>query len=361
MIAFMPQALISTSALTHNLQTITRHLRPSTEVLAAVKANGYGHGAVTIARNLEASGVRWFGVATAAEAIELRHGGIVSNIVIFSPVYQHISELIDYRISLTIASEASLEAIQAAKKPASVHLKVDTGMGRIGLDWQDSVNLFHKARRAGLEIEGIWTHFASSDHEDLSVAKLQLGAFEHFINAVKDIHMPPVIHAANSAAIFSLPQSHFNLVRPGIALYGYHSSPFIASLAPGLKPIMTLSAPITFTKRIKAGTPISYSQLWTAPKDTTIATVRIGYADGYPRLLSNKGEVWVQDRLCPIAGRVCMDQLMVDVGDLEVRLGERVTLFGGQGLDAETLGNRFGTISYDLLTGISPRVERVYE
>jgi alanine racemase len=123
---------------------------------------------------------------------------------------------------------------------------------------------------------------------------------------------------------------------------------------------MTLTAPITFVKKVRAGTPISYSHLWAAPKDTTIATVRIGYADGYPRLLSNKGEVWLHDRLCPIAGRVCMDQLMIDVGDLDVAIGDRVTLFGGQGLDAEILGNRYGTISYDVLTGISPRVERVY-
>lgn len=361
MISSMPQALISTPALSHNLQTILQHLKPSTDMLAAVKANAYGHGAVPVARHLESLGVRWFGVATAAEAIELRHGGISGNILIFSPVYQHIAELIDYNISFTLAGEASLEAIKTAKKPARVHLKVDTGMGRLGLDWQASADLLQKARRSGLEIEGIWTHFASSDDEDLGFAKLQLEHFEHMITAIKDIYTPPLIHAANSAAIFALPQSHFNLVRPGIALYGYHSSPFIAGLEPRLKPVMTLTAPITFIKRVKAGTSISYSQLWKAPQDTTIATVRIGYADGYPRLLSNKGEVWVRDRLCPIAGRVCMDQLMVDIGDLQVAIGDRVTLFGGRGLDAETLGNRFGTISYDLLTGISPRVERIYE
>ena len=233
-------------------------------------------------------------------------------------------------------------------------------MGRLGLNPQEATKLFETILDLGLELEGVWTHFATSDDQDKTFAQTQLENLETLLRAIENAKVQPSIHAANSSAIFALPESHFDMVRPGIALHGYHSSPYIASLEPRLKPVMTLSAPITFIKKVRAGTPISYSHLWLAPKDTTIATVRIGYADGYPRLLTNKGEVWVHDRLCPIAGRVCMDQLMIDVGDLEVSIGDRVTLFGGQGLDAETLGNRFGTISYDLLTGISPRVERVY-
>ena len=157
------------------------------------------------------------------------------------------------------------------------------------------------------------------------------------------------------------PESYFDMVRPGIALYGYHSSPVVAGLEPNLRPALTLTAPVTFVKSVAAGTPISYSSLWHAPQDLSVATVRIGYADGYPRLLSGKAEVLVQGQLRPVAGRVCMDQLMVDAGDLDIAVGDRVTLFGPGELNAETLAGRIGTISYELLTSISPRVERVYE
>jgi alanine racemase len=361
MLKAMPQALVSLSALSHNLSIIRRYLKPQSQILAAVKANAYGHGAVAVAKHLESLGVTWFGVATASEAIELRQGGLKGGILIFSPVYQNIRELVDYGVSLTVAGEESLEVIKASKAKATIHLKVDTGMGRLGLAGQEAVQLAKDIMDANLELEGVWTHFATSDDQDKTFAGQQLEAFEQFLRAIEHQTLQPkIVHCANSSAIFALPHSHFDAVRPGIALHGYHSSPYIATLEPGLKPVMTLSAPITFVKKVKAGTPVSYSHLWIAPKDTTIATVRIGYADGYPRLLTNKGEVWVQDRLCPIAGRVCMDQLLVDVGDLDVAIGDRVTLFGGQGLDAEILGNRYGTISYDVLTGISPRVERVY-
>ncbi len=356
----MPQALISLANLSHNVRIIRNYLKPKTQILAAVKANAYGHGAVAVAKHLESLGVNWFGVATPGEAIELRRGGIYGKILIFSPVYQQIRELVDYEISLTVADQTSLEVIKNAKTPAKIHLKVDTGMGRLGLNPKGASELFETILGSGLELEGVWTHFATSDDQDKTFAQTQLESFEILLRAIENAKVQPSIHAANSSAIFALPESHFDMVRPGIALHGYHSSPYIASLEPRLKPVMTLSAPITFIKKVRAGTPISYSHLWSAPRDTTIATVRIGYADGYPRLLTNKGEVWVHNRLCPIAGRVCMDQLMIDIGDLEVSIGDRVTLFGGQGLDAETLGNRFGTISYDLLTGISPRVERVY-
>jgi alanine racemase len=243
-----------------------------------------------------------------------------------------------------------------------VHLKVDTGMGRLGLQWKEAAELAKTiAKTKNVELEGVWTHFAASDDEDKTFTLEQLENFQHFLNALrKEGIQAKLVHTANSAATLAFPESHFDLVRPGIAVYGYHSSPYTATIEARIKPVMTLTAPITFIKKVKAGTPVSYSRMWTAPKDTTIATVRIGYADGYPRLLTNKGEVWIQNQLRPIAGRVCMDQIMVDVGDLEVQLGERVTLFGPEGIDAETLGNRYGTISYDVLTGISPRVERVY-
>ncbi len=359
----MPQALINLATLSHNISVIRSHVQPSTNILVAIKANAYGHGVAKVGQQLESLSINWFGVATTNEALELRKS-INANILIFSPVYKHIPELADYDIALTVADEHSLEAIKQADvdKKVKVHLKVDTGMARLGLPWQEAADLAKKiVNTTHVELEGVWTHFAASDDEDKTFTLMQLENFQNFLSELRkhDIQ-PKLIHTANSAATLAFPESHFDLVRPGIAVYGYHSSVVTQKLEPRLTPVMTLTAPITFIKKIKAGTPISYSSMWTAPKDTTIATVRIGYADGYPRLLTNKGEVWLHNQLCPVAGRVCMDQIMIDVGDLDVQIGERVTLFGPEGIDAETLGNRYGTISYDVLTGIAPRVERVY-
>lgn len=363
MLNLMPQALVNLKTLSHNIGVIRSYLQPTTHILAAIKANAYGHGMARVGQHLETLGMNWFGVATANEALELRKN-VNANILIFSPVYQNITELVDYDISLTVADEHSLEVIQRAEleKPARVHLKVDTGMGRLGLPWKEAAGLAKKiATTKNVELEGVWTHFAASDDEDRTFTDQQLEQFQSFLAAIrKEGIQPKLVHTANSAATLAFPESHFDLVRPGIAVYGYHSSPVTQKLEPRLTPAMTLTAPITFIKKVKAGTPISYSRMWTALRDTTIATVRIGYADGYSRLLTNKGEVWMHHQLRPVAGRVCMDQIMIDVGDLDVQIGDRVTLFGPEGIDAETLGNRYGTISYDVLTGIAPRVERVY-
>lgn len=363
MLRDMAQALINLSTLTHNIAVIRSYLQPTTNLLVAIKANAYGHGAARVGQHLESLGVNWFGVATAGEALELRKS-VNANILIFSPVYKNITELVDYDIALTVADENSLDVIKQAdvEKKVRVHLKVDTGMGRLGLTWKEAAELAKQiVNTKNVELEGTWTHFAASDDEDKSFTSEQLENFQNFLDTIKreDIE-PKLIHTANSAATLAFPQAHFDLVRPGIAVYGYHSSPVTQKLEPRLTPVMTLTAPITFIKKVKSGTPISYSSMWKASKDTTIATVRIGYADGYPRLLTNKGEVWLQNQLRPVAGRVCMDQIMVDVSDLVISIGERVTLFGPEGIDAETLGNRYGTISYDVLTGISPRVERIY-
>ncbi len=360
----MPTATVSLDALRHNIARIRSHLQPETKLLAAVKANAYGHGAVRVAHHFAACGVTYFGVATAGEALELRAGGVTQPILIFSPVYENIPELVDYGVALTVADTHSLEVVKASGvRGAQVHLKVDTGMGRLGLDWREAVELAkHIDAAENLVLEGVWTHFAASDDGDRAFTLAQLEAFDLFLESLREHRIDPgTVHAANSAGVFAYPEAHFDLVRPGIALYGYHSSEIVAGLEKDLQPALTLSAPVTFVKRVRAGTSISYSSLWTAPRDTTVATVRIGYADGYPRLLTNKGEVGFKGGLKPIAGRVCMDQLMIDVGDADVAVGDRVTLFGPGGLDAETLAGRMGTISYDLLVSLSPRVERVYE
>ena len=359
-----PHATVSLAALEQNVAELRSRLRPGTEILAPVKANAYGHGAVPVARHLETLGVSWFGVATPAEALELRAGGVGGRILIFIPVYHGLEELIAQDVTVTVVDAHSAEAVKkaAAGQSARVHLKVDTGMGRLGGGTAETLataKLLDKL--PGVELEGLWTHFACSDEPDPSYTEMQLERFDEAVSALEHAGIQvPLKHTANSAATLAYPESHFDLVRPGIALYGYSSSPHSATLAPDLTPVMTLSAPVTFVKRVQRGQSVSYGALWTAPEDTVVATVRFGYADGYPRVLSTEAAAQVQ--VCgqrrPIVGRVCMDQFMVDIGDLDVQIGDRVVIFGPEGPTAEDLGRAAGTISYELLVRLGARVVR---
>lgn len=364
MLGGVPEATISLPILARNVASLRARLRPGTEILAPVKANAYGHGAVGTSRALAALGVSWFGVATASEALELRAGGIDGNIIIFTPVYEGLEDLIAQGIRLTVVDEPSAEAVirAAAGQTAYVHLKTDTGMGRLGQDAAGTLATAQLLDRApSVVLEGLWTHFSSSDDADRSYTEGQLERFLEADAALRRAGIDvPFKHTANSAATIAYPESHFDIVRPGIALYGYHSSPYSATLAPELVPVMTLSAPVTFVKRIKAGQSVSYGALWTAPQDTTVATVRFGYADGYPRVLSTQpaAQVRLHGHLRPIVGRVCMDQLMVDVGELDVGVGDRAIIFGPEGPTAEELGEAAGTISYELLVRLGPRIAR---
>jgi alanine racemase len=370
MLGGVPQATVSLNTLTHNVTALCARLRAPTGILAAVKANAYGHGAVLTAKHLEAQGVSWFGVATAEEALELRRGGVSSNILIFTPVYDGLADLIAQGVALSVVDAQSAEAvIQAAagrkgEQGARVHLKVDTGMGRLGEGTAATLNTAKLLDRVrSVELEGLWTHFACADEPDRRYTEGQLARFHDAVAALeREGVQVPLKHTANSAATLDYPASHFDLVRPGIALYGYHSSPHSATLAPELTPALTLTAPVTFVKRLRAGHSLSYGALWTAPKDTVIATVRFGYADGYPRVLSSRAaaQVRLHGQLRPIVGRVCMDQLLVDVGALDVQVGDRAVIFGPEGPTAEELGEAAGTISYELLVRLGPRVTHKY-
>jgi alanine racemase len=264
-----------------------------------------------------------------------------------------------------MVDEASLAALREQRRPgqrARVHLEVDTGMGRLGLPPEGAVRLAEQlARSPGVVLEGLFTHFACADEADRGFTERQIARFQHVLSELKRRGLTvPLAHAANSAGVLAYPEAHFDLVRPGIALYGYHPSPVTKPLLPDLKPVMTLSAPVVIVRRVKAGQSISYGATWRAPSDTTIATVRLGYADGYPRALGNRAQVRLHGALCPVVGRVCMDQLMVEVGALEVNVGDRATLFGPERPTAEELAQLAGTISYELLTRIGERVERSY-
>lgn len=363
----VPHADISLRALERNLTSLRARTRPPAQLLVPIKANAYGHGAPEMARHLERLGVTWFGVATAEEALELREAGVSAHILLFSPVYGGLEGLIERDVALSVVDANSAEAVARAAQNAPgarVHLKTDTGMGRLGEPLAATLRTAERLDRApGVTLEGLWTHFAASDDPDPQVTQLQLERFCEVAAALERAGLSvPLQHTANSAALIAHPETHFDLVRPGIAVYGYHSSPFIAALAPELTPVMTLSAPVTFVKRVSKGTPVSYGGLWHAPKDTTVATVRFGYADGYPRALSGAphAQVRLQGRLCPVVGRVCMDQLMVEVGDVAVQVGERAVLFGPEGPTAEDLGGGAGTISYELLTRLGRRITRRY-
>ena len=361
-----PHATVSLTALSQNVAALRSRLRPETMILAPVKANAYGHGAVGVARQLETLGVSWFGVATPDEALELRAGGVTGRILVFVPVYHRVDELLAQGVTLSVVDARSAEAVgrAAVGQTARVHLKVDTGMGRLGGGAQETLATAKLLEGLpGVELEGLWTHFACADDPGRAYTDMQLGRFQEAVSALEHagIHVP-LKHTANSPATFAYPESHFEMVRPGIALYGYHSSPHSAGLAPELTPVMTLSAPVTFVKRLQKGQSVSYGALWTAPRDTTVATVRFGYADGYPRALSTEpaAQVRLGGQRRPIVGRVCMDQLMVDAGDLAVQVGDRAVIFGPDGPTAEDLGQAAGTISYELLVRLGPRVVRDY-
>ncbi len=361
-----PHAAISLAALENNVQVLRSRLQAETTLLVPVKANAYGHGAVGTARHLETLGVSWFGVATAEEALELRAGGVTGRILIFIPIYSGLEELIAQDITLSVADAHSADAVKKAAtgQTAQVHLKVDTGMGRLGGGTKETLATAERlGKMPGIELEGLWTHFSCADEPDQTYTLSQLERFHDAVSALEHAGIQlPLKHTANSPATLAFPESHFEMVRPGIALYGYSSSPHSAGFAPELIPVMTLSAPVTFVKRVQKGQSVSYGALWTAPQDTTVATVRFGYADGYPRVLSttSAAQVRLQGQSCPIVGRVCMDQFMVDVGNLDVQVSDRAVIFGPEGPTAETLGRAAGTISYELLVRLSPRVTRVY-
>lgn len=359
-----PIATVDLAAIDHNLGRMRSHLPDAVGVLAAVKANAYGHGAGPVARRLAAGGVRWFGVATPSEALELRSLGIAANILIFSPVYERLAELVAANVALTVAGPASLEALERVDLPvrARVHVKVDTGMARLGTPSSQALPLVQSvARSSSVHLEGVWTHFARADEPHAPANREQLERFtEHLAELDRHGIQPELVHAANSAAVVALPGSAFDLVRPGIALYGYHAGPELAAYETELVPALTLSAPVTFVKDVTAGTPVSYGHTWTAATDTRVATVRCGYADGYPRALSNGASVRVHGEQARVVGRVCMDQLLIDVGELSVEIGDMVELFGPLGPTAADLARRIGTISYELLTSVGSRVERRY-
>jgi len=361
-------AEISLSAISSNLDKV-RSIAGRRKIMAIVKASAYGHGTIPVVERLIAGGVDMLGVANVEEGVELRDAGISHPIVVLSGIVpDEIPAVIEYNLTPVIYNlplVRSLSRLSSEKgKTTNIHIKIDTGMSRLGIIDEEAVEIIKEiAELKGIRLEGIMTHFADADL-DKEYTVFQLKRFNNLIEGLKRIGINfPLCHAANSAAILTLRASLLDMLRPGIMLYGYLPSEQIHSIA--LKPALTLKSHILFIKRIPAGTPVSYGRTFITKRASSIAIVPVGYADGYNRLLSNRGEVLIKGERAPVIGRVCMDMTMVDVTDISgVREGDEVVLIGRQGegfIGADEIAKKIGTIPYEILCSISSRVPRVYK
>lgn len=367
------QAEIDLDAMTYNLEHIKKNLAPGTQVIAVLKADGYGHGAVPLARRIQKDPEIWgIAVATVEEGEELRNAGITKPILIlgytYQEDYQKIAKL-DFRpavFKLSMAKELSKAALEAGKS-LKIHIKIDTGMTRIGYRdvKKDVPEILEISKLPGLEIEGIFTHFARADEADKTPALVQYEKFQEFIRALEQegLHIP-MKHCSNSAGIIRMQEANLDAVRAGIILYGLYPSKEVEREPVPLKPLMSLRSHIAYIKTVEPGVEISYGGIFTTVRETRVATIPVGYADGYPRGLSNKGSVLIRGKRAPILGRVCMDQFMVDVTDIpEAEELDQVTLLGKDGEDCitmEELGELSGRFNYEFACCISKRVPRVY-
>jgi len=364
-------ATVNLEALAHNLSRIKRYLSPGCEILAIVKANAYGHGAVETTRALAGLGIERFAVASLDEGIALRQAGLSASIVVLGALFEdQVSELVAHKLIPVVSDAHILPALAKAalSHPVhySIHLKVETGMGRLGFSPEEVLSLLdNPLLRSPLHVEGMMTHLADADGKDTAFTERQLAELHAVVQQVQQHGVKlSLVHAANSAAIVRFPNAHFSLVRPGIMLYGYHTLP-AAVPAPDLRPVLSLRSTIAQLRTVPRGGTVSYNGTFVATRPTRIAVLPIGYADGYSRQLSHRGSVLIQGRRAPIIGLVCMDMVMVDVTDLApVQVGETVTLIGEQGQEsiwADEVAGWIGTIAYEVLCGIGSRVPRLYE
>jgi alanine racemase len=364
------QAIIDLSAIRHNVRQIRESLPPATRMIAVVKANAYGHGVIPVSRAALGAGADWLAVAIPEEGIELRSAGIRCPILVLGLTLPEQAPLfVDHDLTATVSSCEGLQALQSAslhkKNRVRVMIKLDTGMGRVGIQPDAAVSFIRLAlSQSGLDIQGLFTHFATADETDRSFTLTQLKLLNQTVQSLKDAGIVlPVISAANSAATDSFPDAHFDAVRPGIILYGLPPDPAMP-MHLDLRPAMSLVTRIVFIKQVSADTPVNYGCTYRTSAPTWLATLPVGYADGYSRHLSNKAEVLVHGIRRRVVGRICMDQTVIDLGpDCDAAVGDEAVLCGRQGRDEITLTELAvlaGTINYDLACGISPRVPRIY-
>jgi alanine racemase len=351
---------VDLTAIRHNAAVLTPE---GVGLMAVVKADAYGHGDVAVARAALEAGASWLGVALVEEGLGLRAAGIDAPILVLSEFPPGSdAEALAAGLTPSLYSPEALGRLAAAAPPGTaVHVKVDTGMHRVGVYPPEAAPAFvDEVVGSGLRLEGLWTHFARSE-EDEATTRDQLSLFRRVVDDMKAAgHVPDLLHAANSGATILHPESHLDLVRPGIALYGVPPGPGVGA-ALGLRPAMSWHSAVSFVRRLPAGEAISYGHRSRLERDANVATVPVGYADGYPRALSSSADVLIRGRRCRVVGSVTMDQLMADCGDLQVAAGDEVVLLGAQdneSITAEDLAAPAGTIAYEIVTRIGRRVPR---
>jgi len=361
---------IDLDRLKSNLRRVMDWVGPSRKVLVAVKADAYGHSSVAVSKALAQEGVDMLGVASLEEAIELKRGGAPVPLLILSPSsFVEIPEIVAEGLVSTVSNmeyARRLSAVaRAANRRMKVHVEVDTGMGRTGVNYADAVEFIQQLSEAEfIQIEGVFTHFADAERPDKSFVLAQLERFNKVLEGLKERSVEiPLIHAANSAALLDVKESHFNMVRPGLVIYGIYPSQTVNRHV-DVEPVMTFKARVAHLNRIRAGESVSYGRTFTARREMTVAVVSVGYGDGYPRALSNKGEVLIAGKRFKIVGLVCMDLTMVDVTDDEgIHMGDEVVLIGKSGkeeITASDVAELSNTISYDVTCSVGPRVPRVF-
>lgn len=361
---------VDLGALEFNYRQIKKRVPEGTKVLAVVKADAYGHGAIPISLRLEKLGVEYLGVAISEEGVELRKGGVKAPILVLGGIFGgEVDQIFRFRLTPVIFRKDFLKILsrEAEKrgKKVKVHLKVDTGMGRLGVPLSLWPDFLREVRRfPKIETEGILSHFAMTDEEE-SFTQSQWRAFQRAIAMAQELGISSqYLHMASSATLTAFPGYAAGLVRPGIMLYGSYPSPTFRSLI-SLKPVMTLKTRIHFLKSVPSGARISYGGTFTTKRESRIATLPIGYADGYSRSLSNHGEVLIHGKRAPVVGKVCMDFIMVDVTEMpRVSVGDEVILIGQQGgeqITAEEIAEKINSISYEVLCSIGKRVPRIYK
>ncbi|MBD3379831.1 MAG: alanine racemase [Candidatus Omnitrophica bacterium] len=363
-------AEIDLNALKHNLKSVKSLLREGVGVMAVVKANAYGHGICEVSRALVEEKVEYLGVATVDEALTIRKEGINIPVLVLGSVLREEAEVcVDNGVTLTLCDPDLLrdldEIARKKKKKAKVHVKVDTGMGRIGV-WHENALEFvkHAAKSGNIDLEGIYTHFSSAGRDKM-FTKLQISSFSDLLSRIEGCGICiRYKHSANSIAAVDWKETHLNLVRPGIVLYGVYPKEDFRKLFE-LEPVMNLKTRIVFLKDTPSGRSISYGRTYITQKPTVIATIPIGYADGYGRILSNKAKALVKGKFVRVVGMVTMDQTLMDVGNVRgISLGDEVVLIGKQGaseIQIEKIAKLAGTIPYEILSAITDRVPRVYK
>jgi len=366
-------AEVDLKAIAHNIIELRRITNRNSRLMAVVKANGYGHGSVEVARCALDNGAELLGVARIDEAVKLRNEEINAPILIFGytpPLFYE--EIIKLDLTQTVYSLRTAESLSSFavsnKRRIKVHIKIDTGMGRLGI-LPDSGSALREVESIvglpGLEPEGIFTHFSMADSLDKAFSIRQFEIFMEFINSLRGEGIEfGVKHAANSAGIIDMPETHLDMVRAGIAMYGLYPSGETMNYKASLMPAMTVKSMIIHLKDVPAGFKVSYGATYETKKPTTIATVPVGYADGYSRLLSSRGQMLIRGQRAPIAGRVCMDLTMLDVGNIAgVKQGDEVVILGKQKdaeINADEIASLIGTINYEVVSSLMERVKRVY-